>query len=341
MTLERNTDHLERIFVIGSNSFTGASFVDFALSQGHEIIGSSRSAEPHSAFLPYKWDHSRPPAAKFQFQKLDLNHDLDRMLGVIQDFKPQFIINFAAQSMVAESWLFPDQWYTTNVVANVRLHEKLRKLDFLKKYVHVSTPEVYGSCSGNVTETAPFNPSTPYAASRAACDLHLLTFFKNYQFPVVFTRAANVYGPGQQLYRIIPRTVFFIKTKRKLQLHGGGRSVRSFIHARDVADATLRVARSGPSGQSFHLSTDLYLSIREVVERICHKLGVPFGDAVEIVGDRPGKDAAYLLDSTKARQSLDWQPRIDLDQGIDETIRWVTDNLEDLKKQPADYIHKP
>ena len=341
MTLERNTDHLERIFVIGSNSFTGASFVDYALSQGHEIIGASRSAEPHSAFLPYKWNHSHPSTAKFQFQKLDLNHDLDRMLGIIQEFKPQFVINFAAQSMVAESWLFPDQWYTTNVVANVRLHEKLRKLDFLEKYVHVSTPEVYGSCSGNVTENAPFNPSTPYAASRAACDLHLLTFFKNYQFPVVFTRAANVYGPGQQLYRIIPRTVFFIKTKRRIQLHGGGRSVRSFIHGRDVADATLRVARAGTSGQAFHLSTDLYLSIRELVEKICHKLGVQFGDAVEIVGDRPGKDAAYLLDSTKARQSLDWQPRIELDQGIDETIRWVTDNLEDLKKQPADYIHKP
>jgi dTDP-glucose 4,6-dehydratase len=341
MTLQRNTEHLERIFVIGSNSFTGASFIDYALSQGHEIIGTSRSPEPHRAFLPFKWEHSRPASARFEFQQLDLNHDLDRMLGVIQEFKPPFIINFAAQSMVAESWLYPDQWYMTNVVSNVRLHEKLRKLDFLKKYVHVSTPEVYGSCSGNVIESAPFNPSTPYAASRAACDLHLLTFFKNYQFPVVFTRAANVYGPGQQLYRIIPRMVFFIKTGRKLQLHGGGRSVRSFIHGRDVADATLRVARGGPAGQSYHLSTDLYLSIRELVEKICQKLGARFEDAVEIVGDRPGKDAAYLLDSTKARQTLGWMPQIDLDQGIDEVIRWVELNLEDLKQQPSDYIHKP
>ena len=104
--------------------------------------------------------------------------------------EPSFVVNFAAQSMVAESWLYPDQWYQTNVVANVKLHEKIRQFSFLKKYVHVSTPEVYGSCSGNVTESAPFNPSTPYAASRAACDLHLLTFFKNYQFPVVFTRAS-------------------------------------------------------------------------------------------------------------------------------------------------------
>jgi dTDP-glucose 4,6-dehydratase len=255
--------------------------------------------------------------------------------------KPAYIVNFAAQSMVAESWLYPDQWYETNVVANVRLHEKLRQLSFIQKYVHVSTPEVYGSCSGNVTESAPFNPSTPYAASRAACDLHLMTFFKNYKFPVVFTRAANVYGPGQQLYRIVPRTVFFIKTGRVLQLHGGGRSTRSFIHARDVADGTWRVARQAPPGEVYHFSTDLYVSIRELVERICRRMGANFQKVVEIVGDRPGKDAAYLLDSSKARQTLGWKDQVTLDHGIDETIAWVDAHFEDLKKQPSDYIHKP
>jgi dTDP-glucose 4,6-dehydratase len=277
----------------------------------------------------------------FSFQQLDLNRDMERLVAAIGEFQPEYVVNFAAQSMVAESWLYPDQWYQTNVVANVRLHDKLRQFAFLKKYVHVTTPEVYGSCSGTVTETAPFNPSTPYAASRAACDLHLMTFFKNYKFPVVFTRAANVYGPGQQLYRIIPRTIFFIKLGRKLQLHGGGRSVRSFIHARDVAQGTLRVARQAPPGETYHFSTDLYLSIRELVERVCTRMGVKFADVVEVVGDRPGKDAAYLLDSTKARTTLGWQDAVSLDQGIDETIAWISREFEELKKQPADYIHKP
>jgi len=340
MRSEQQKGQPEKLFVIGSNSFTGATFVDFALSQGHEVIGCSRSAEAHAAFLPYKWNGA-PAKGSFQFRKLDLNHDVDALVDAIRDFKSPFVINFAAQSMVAESWLYPDQWYMTNVVSNVKLHEKLRKLDFLKRYVHVSTPEVYGSCSGNVTESAPFNPSTPYAASRAACDLHLMTFFKNYQFPVVLTRAANVYGPGQQLYRIIPRTILMIKTGKKLQLHGGGRSVRSFIHGRDVSDATLRIARDGTSGETYHLSTDLYLSIRELVEKICQRLGAKFEDSVEIVGDRPGKDAAYLLDSTKARQTLGWMPKISLDEGIDETIRWIDNHLAELKNQPADYIHKP
>jgi dTDP-glucose 4,6-dehydratase len=329
----------EKVFVIGSNSFTGASFVDFLLNQGCEVLGCSRSAEAHPAFLPYKWN--RGGKGNFKFSQLDLNHDTDRLAGAIKDFQPEYVVNFAAQSMVAESWLYPDQWYETNIVANVRLHEKLRQMSFIKKYVHVSTPEVYGSCSGNVTESAPFNPSTPYAASRAGCDLHLLTFFKNYKFPVAFTRAANVYGPGQQLYRIVPRTVFFIKTGRLLQLHGGGRSTRSFIHARDVADGTWRVARQAPAGETYHFSTDLYVSIRELVERICARLGADFSKVVEVVGDRPGKDAAYLLDSAKARQTLSWQDHVSLDQGIDETIAWVNTHFEELKKQPSDYIHKP
>lgn len=331
----------ERIFVIGSNSFTGASFVDYLLAQGREVFGTSRSAEPADCFLPSRWTPSRPAGASFRFAKLDLNHDLDGLTDAIRDFQPACVVNFAAQSMVAESWLHPEHWYQTNVVANVKLHEQLRKLPGLKKCVHVSTPEVYGSCSGNVTETQPFNPSTPYAASRAACDLHLLTFFKQYRFPVTFTRAANVYGPGQQLYRIIPRTIFFIKTGRKLQLHGGGRSVRSFIHARDVSEATLRVAEQGKAGECYHLSTDLYLSIRELVERICTRLGVSFNEVVEVVGDRPGKDAAYLLDSTKARQTLGWHDHISLDQGLDETIAWVEQQLTELKQQPTDYQHKP
>jgi dTDP-glucose 4,6-dehydratase len=331
----------EKVYVIGSNSFTGDTFVDYLLSLGCEVMGCSRSAEPAPAFLPYKWSRPAPAPGRFHFAQLDLNHDTDRIAQAIGDFQPGFVVNFAAQSMVAESWLYPDQWYTTNVVANVRLHEKLRHFPFLKKYVHISTPEVYGNCSGNVTENAPFNPSTPYASSRAACDLHLMTFFKNYGFPVVFTRAANVYGPGQQLYRIVPRTVFFIKTGRVLQLHGGGRSVRSFIHARDVADATWRAARQSPPGEAWHFSTGLSLSIRDLVERICRRLGADFSRVAQIVGDRPGKDAAYLLDSTRARTLLGWQDRVTLDQGLDETIAWVENNLAELRRQPCDYLHKP
>lgn len=327
-----------KVLVLGSNSFSGATFVDYLLERGHDVIGCSRSPEPSDVFLPYKW---QPRDGSFRFFQYDLNRDLDALLALIDREKPPYVVNFAAQSMVAESWANPDQWFMTNVVSTVRFQDQLRRRDFLEKYVHVTTPEVYGSTSGFVTEDAPFNPSTPYAVSRAAADMSLRTFFANYGFPVVFTRAANVFGPGQQLYRIVPRTVLFIRLGRKIQLHGGGHSERSFIHGRDVAEATSLIMQQAPPGEAFHISTTRTIRIRDLVRMICHGMNASFEDVTETVGERAGKDAAYRLDSSKLRSTLGWTDRIPLEQGIDETIAWVDRNLEALKQEPFDYIHKP
>ncbi len=329
-----------RIAVVGSNSFSGAAFVRYCLEQELEVLGTSRSTEPASAFLPYRW---LSPAQQqgFQFLQADLNSDLNRLMVALDEFKPSAVVNFAAQGMVAQSWLHPEHWYQTNVIGNVLFHQRLRLASWLEKYVHVSTPEVYGSTSGTIDENAPFNPSTPYAASRAACDLHLRTFFQQYNFPVTWTRSANVYGPGQQLYRIIPRTVLFIKLGRKLSLHGGGHSVRSFIHIDDVASATLAIAKKAPAGETFHLSTSRFVSIRELVEMICRMMGADFSKVVEVTDDRPGKDAAYLLDSAKARKTLGWTDTVALETGVQQTIDWVEKHFAELSRQPFDYIHKP
>jgi dTDP-glucose 4,6-dehydratase len=327
---------MSAVLVVGSNSFSGASFVDYLLNQGVKVIGTSRSKEPNDIMLPYKWrDHQN-----FIFHQLDLNKDLNQIVDLIHSEKPEYVTNFAAQSMVGESWQNPDHWFMTNVVSTIKLHDALRKLDFLKCYVHISTPEVYGSCEGFVKEDFPFNPSTPYAVSRAAADMSLRTFRAAYDFPVVTTRAANVYGPGQQLYRIIPRTILFILLGKKLELHGGGSSTRSFIHMRDVSDATWKIAQHGKNGDTYHISTNKVISIKDLVVRICTKLGVRFEDHVEIVGERLGKDSAYRLDSTKVRTELGWSDQIKLDAGIDECIAWVQGNLETLRNEPMSYIHK-
>ena len=326
-----------RFLVIGSNSFSGASFVDHLLERGYEVTGVSRSPEPHPAFLPYRWG---PRQSGFHFRQYDLNRDLDGLMDLVAAERPEWVANFAAQSMVGESWRNPDHWMMTNVVSTVRLHERLRCCDFVSRYLHVSTPEVYGSTGGLVSEDAPFNPSTPYAVSRAAGDMSLRTFFSAYRFPVVFTRAATVFGPGQQLYRIIPRTILFLRLGRKLQLHGGGYSERSFIHIRDVSDAMLRIALDGRSGEAYHISTNRIVRVRDLVRIICERMGARFEDSVEEVDERLGKDAAYQLDSTKVRSELGWTDRIGLEHGLDETIRWVDRFLDDLKTQPFDYIHK-
>jgi dTDP-glucose 4,6-dehydratase len=327
---------MDRILIIGSNSFSGASFASYILAKGLDVVGISRSPEPIAAMLPYKWeDHSR-----FTFFQLDLNRDLDSIMRVICDFRPSAVVNFAAQSMVEESWEHPEDWFQTNVVATIRLHDQLRRLDFLDKYVHVSTPEVYGSSSRPVHEDAPYNPTTPYAVSRAACDMSLMSFHKAHGFPVVITRAANVYGPGQQLYRIIPRSILFNTMGKRIPLHGGGTSCRSFIHIRDVAEGTWRVTCSGKPGEVYHLSTQEQISIRGLVKRICELLGSDFESSVEVVGERLGKDAKYILDSTKARESLGWKDSISLNSGLRETIEWIKRDFEVLKRQPLSYVHR-
>jgi dTDP-glucose 4,6-dehydratase len=328
----------EKYLILGSNSFSGATFADFLAAEGHDILATSRSEEPHQAFLPYKWQE-RP--GRVRFKRIDLNHDIDGLKALLASERPTHIVNFAAQSMVGESWLHPDHWMMTNVVSTVRLHELLRNYDGLDRYIHVTTPEVYGSTDGWVKENAAFNPSTPYAVSRAAADMSLRTYFANYQFPVVFTRAANVYGPGQQLYRIVPRTIVAAMGGQKLRLDGGGKSVRVFIHMTDVSDATLKIARTARPGDTYHISGYELVSIRTLVEMILKRLGKSFEDCVEIAPERPGKDTAYMLDSIKLRTELGWRDTVSLERGVDDVIRWAERFSSDLAKLPAKYSHKP
>lgn len=328
-----------KIVVMGSNSFSGASFVDFALKQGAQVIGLSRSDEPNQVFLPYRWTDKDE---NFTFYPYDINKNIEDIMELMAKEQPEYFVNFAAQSMVGQSWEFPEDWFQTNAVSTVILHNRLRQeCKFLKKYVHITTPEVYGSTDGWIKEDTPYNPSTPYAVSRAAGDMSLKTFVDAYDFPAVSTRAANVYGPGQQLYRIIPRTILYIRLGKKLQLHGGGHSTRSFIHIDDVSDATWKIMLDGTLGETYHISTNEIVSIRELVEMICEKMDVPFDEAVEVVGERLGKDAAYMLNSEKVRDKLKWEDRISLEKGIEECISWVDENLEVLKTQEMDYVHKP
>jgi dTDP-glucose 4,6-dehydratase len=326
----------ERIVVLGSNSFSGASFARVALAEGAEVVGISRSPEPDPALLPYRWGD----CARFRFHALDLNHDLDAILAVIEAFRPKYVVNFAAQSMVAESWQNPAHWYQTNVVATAQLIERLRRVEGLERYVHASTPEVYGSTSGLVTEATPFHPSTPYAVSKAACDLNLLAYHRAYGFPVAFTRAANVCGPGQPLYRILPRAALCAITGQRLRLEGGGTSRRAFIHIDDVADATLAIARRGRTGEAYHLTTPRIVTIREAVELVFERAGASFEALVDVAPARLAQDAAYTLDGEKARSELGWTPSRSLEATIDQILAWLRTHRERLDALPTAYVHK-
>ena len=326
------------VLVLGSNSFSGASFCAHLLSQGQKVIAVSRSVEPDSALLPYKWQANNK---NLQFYPLDINHHLDEITALIKREKVSTVYNFAAQSMVGQSWDYPEHWFMTNSVSTVKLHNMLRHVDHLDRYIHISTPEVYGNCEGLVPEHRNYAPSTPYAVSRAAGDMSLHTFFDVHQFPVLYTRAANVFGEGQQLYRIVPKTILSALSCEKLPLHGGGHSTRSFIHIDDVSNATQLIGEQGRLGEIYHISTERMISIRQLVEMICDMLQVPFEQVCQVTEDRPGKDAAYLLSTEKIRTELKWQDQISLETGIERTIKWVQKYLPALQQLPQHYIHKP
>ena len=338
----------KRFLVIGSNSFSGSHFVNQLLLQGNQVCGVSRSTEPDKVFLPYKWkeniieiNDSKKSIDNFKFFSLDLNSNIKKIENLIDEFKPEYVVNFASQGMVAQSWQNPTHWYQTNVVSQVALHDVLRKKSFLKKYVHVTTPEVYGSTDeGWIKESFNFNPTTPFAVSRAACDMHLLSFFKAYDFPVVFTRAANVYGPGQQLYRVIPRALLSTLTGKSFKLNGGGFSKRSFIYIEDVVNATIDITLKAEPGSSWHISTNQALTIRDLIHKICTFTAVDFQEIVDIDEERLGKDQNYLLNSEKLRSIFNWNDKVNLDEGISRTLNWVKCNLLILKKLPWKYIHK-
>jgi dTDP-glucose 4,6-dehydratase len=328
------------VLVLGSNSFSGASFVKYLLEQGLDVIGASRSIEAADVFLPYKWLRSEQQR-RFRFVQLDLNYDLAKLEALMRSESISIVANFAAQSMVGESWEKPDDWMQTNVVAVSRLAERLRHLDFLEKYIHITTPEVYGSTDGWITEDTPFKPSTPYAVSRAAGDMLFKIYQETFGLPMVATRAANVYGQGQPLYRIIPRAMFFLLTGRTLDLHGGGMSTRSFIHIDDVNRATWQIAQHSSVGEVYHISTDRIISIKDLVMLICEKLGARFDTQVKIVGERLGKDNAYWLSSSKLRDDIGWRDEVSLEVGLDQCLAWVKSNQAVLNSHPINYIHKP
>ena len=327
-----------KVVVIGSNSFSGAHFVDLLLGSKMKVVGISRSQEYNQVFLPYKWGDNQN--SKFSFYQYDLNLDFEKIIENISLFEPDYIVNYAAEGMVAPSWENPDQWFETNTMSCVRLQNRIKDCSFLKKYVHISTPEVYGSCKGYVKENVNYNPSTPYAASKAAADMHLMASYNNSGFPVIFTRSANVYGQGQQLYRIVPKAILFFLLNKTLELHGGGHSVRSFIHIEDVCKGTVKAMLTAPPGSIYHFATKEAISIRSLVKLIADKIGVSFSKLVKTTGERPGKDQEYLIDCSLAQKELKWESEILLEQGIDDTIEWIERNIDILKKEPFDYIHK-
>lgn len=323
--------------VIGSNCFTGSHIVDAILeSPDSKVIGVSRSAEYKDFFLPYK----RHGSERFAFRQVNIVREFDILCNLIKEQEPEIIINVAALSEVVLSNHQPIEYFETNTMGTVKLGNFLRKCPFLERYIHISSAEVFGSCSNPVTEDHRFDPSTPYAVSKAAADMYLATISNNFAFPATLIRSTNVYGRYQQLYKIIPRTVIYLKLGKPIRLHGGGKAVKSFIHVRDVVRGLLlSLERGGPG--TYHFTVPSELTIADIVQMICEAMNRDFNTAAQIEDERLGQDTRYWLDCSKTKRDLGWEPQIRFDQGIFEVIDWVESNWTAVQQETLEYVHKP
>lgn len=268
----------------------------------------------------------------------------DELIALLRSIKPSVIINFAAEGESGGSFHDAAKYFDTNCTALVRLVEGLHNNSpWLKRFVQVSSGEVYGSVIGPSRETDPLWPTSPYAASKAAFDHFLVAYHKRRMFPMNIVRPSNTYGEGQQLYRIVPKAIMFGLTGKQMPLYGSGKGEKSYLHVSDMAAGIAMVADRAPLGRIYNLAPRLPVTTRDLCAVVARLLGISETQLYHDVGLRRGTDARYWLDSQAAEKDFGWTPRLTLAAGIKRMIEWHRERLEfltaqlpeELKRQPV------
>jgi dTDP-glucose 4,6-dehydratase len=236
------------------------------------------------------------------------------------------VVHFAAESHVDRSIASADEFVRTNVLGTQALLSAARRHS-LPRFLQVSTDEVYGSLgpTGRFTEKTPLDPTSPYAASKAAADLLVMSCVKTWKLPAIITRCSNNYGPFQFPEKAIPLFVTSALRDAALPVYGDGTNVREWLHVRDHCRAILAVLDRGRDGEVYNIGSGEELRNIDLVKRILSELGKP-ESLISFVTDRLAHDRRYAIDSTKLRSELDWQPKVAFDAGIRETVEWYRDH---------------
>jgi dTDP-glucose 4,6-dehydratase len=223
-------------------------------------------------------------------------------------------------------------------MALAKFSEELMSRDYMERFIQIGTSELYGSVDFAAKEDTPMQPTSPYAASKAAFDMYLLSVAKVLKFPMNIIRPSNAYCPGQLLHRVIPKTLVCGLLGKRLPLHGGGRAEKSYIHARDLARAIHLVDQKAPLGTVYNAGPKEPTSIKRVVELCAESLHMPFDQLCEMTGDRLGQDSRYWLDSSAIKRDVGWEPEISWEEGLAEMTAWARKYLDQLRDWPMDYV---
>lgn len=275
--------------------------------------------------------------SKYKYYAKHITYELDLLLELLDDYQPDCIVNFAAQGEGAVSWKHSWRFFETNSMALAKLCEELAKKKWLKRFIQIGTSEMYGSVEHPSKEDEPIKPSSPYAASKVAFDMHLMSVHKFLEFPMNIIRPSNAYCSGQLLHRVIPKAIICGLTGEKLPLQGGGKSEKSYIHARDLGKAIYLVSKKAPLGEVYNAGPENPTSIKDVVKFCSEALNMKFEDLCELAPERLGQDSRYWLDSSKIYKDVGWKPEIDWNVGLKEMVDWGNKYKEQLIKWPKDY----
>ena len=275
--------------------------------------------------------------------------DVALLSQVLSQYQPDAIINFAAESHVDRSIDEPADFIETNINGTFRLLEAVRRYAQSNKppiFLHISTDEVFGSLAKDdepFSESSPFQPNSPYSASKAASDHIVRSHFRTYDLPCMVTHCSNNYGPYQFPEKFIPLMILNGMQAKSLPIYGDGHNIRDWLHVNDHATAICKVLLEGEIGESYNIGGGCELSNRDVVQQIVALLDEFYpqqkhAELIEFVADRPGHDKRYAINCNKIQSTLNWQPQIKFEQGLRDTVQWYRAKPEWIKRiQTGEY----
>lgn len=307
-----------KILVTGGLGFIGSNFIEYILKQNSkvEIVNIDKCD-----YVAREKNVSSNP--RYKYIKGDITEKF-HMFHIFTEFEPDVVVHFAAQSHVDNSFASSFEFTKDNVLGTHVLLDAAFKYGKLKKFIHISTDEVYGEVKPNVTSTidSVLNPTNPYAASKAAAELYVRAYTHSFRLPCIITRGNNVFGPKQYPEKLIPLFIKNILNDQPCTIHGDGSSRRNFIHADDVASALMLIIDSGEIGMTYNIGTTHEYSVLDIFQKLSNIIGK--GQTV-FVSDRPYNDSRYAIDSSDLR-SLGWCENVNFDEKLKETVRWYMDN---------------
>ena len=236
------------------------------------------------------------------------------------------VVNFAAESFVDRSINDANPFLVSNIRGAYTILDIITKQK--KRMIQISTDEVFGSLSNETaTEESKFNPSSPYAATKAAAELLINSYFTTFNSDVIITRCTNNYGPRQFAEKLVPKTIILAYHNKKIPIYGNGKNIRDWIYVDDHCDAVLSALHHGKSGESYNISANNEIDNLTIVRKILEIMNKP-ETLIEFVEDRPGHDLRYSLDSTKISDQLEWKVKLSFEEGLEKTVQWYLDNPE-------------